>query len=261
MAGEGSWGAADFLKRLTAPVASIVAAVVILAWVVTWATMDVTMALLGLGGMTTGIGLVGLGLFFTILVVMMVAMMLPAALPMVIAYHGMTRLEAGRPTKRADLPGTATFVSAYFLVWGGFAILALLGLLALGLLGPLEGSAALVPGFILVAAGAYQGTRAKEVCLTRCQSPMSFVMLHWRSGRIGAFRMGLRHSMYCLGCCWLFMVALFVTGSMSLVWMGTLSAVIFAEKVGTRQLAVSRAIGAILVVLGGILLAREFLGV
>jgi len=255
MAGEVSRGGAGLLKRLTAPVASIVAAVVILAWVVTWATMDVTMALLGLGGMTTGIGPVELALFFTILIVMMVAMMLPSALPMIIAYHELTRLEGGRPVKRADNVATGAFVAPYFLIWGAFAVAALIGLMALGALGPFQGPLVFVPAFVLIAAGAYQMTRAKDVCLSGCQSPMSFVMLHWRSGRRGALRMGTRHAVYCLGCCWLFMVALFVVGAMSLLWMGAISVVIFAEKVGTRQVLLSRGVGVVLIVLGTVVAA------
>ena len=132
--------------------------------------------------------------------------------------------------------------------------------MALGALGPFEGPLAYVPAFVLIAAGTYQMTRAKDVCLSGCQSPMSFVMLHWRSGRRGAFRMGTRHALYCLGCCWLFMLVLFVVGAMSLVWMGAISAVIFAEKVGTRQPLFSRVVGAVLIGLGGVVAVRALLG-
>src|SRR2546425_925023 len=82
--------------------------------------------------------------------------------------------------------------------------------------------------------------------------PMSFVLHHWRSGRSGAVRMGFRHSMYCIGCCWLFMLVLFISGSMSLLWMGGLSVVIFAEKLGVRTIMFSRVIGVLLVALGAL---------
>ena len=167
----------------------------------------------------------------------------------------------GRPTKPADLLATTLFVGAYFLVWGTFGVLALAALIVVGLMGPFEGLLALAPAATLLAAGVYQVSRPKEVCLEHCQSPLSFVMHHWRSGRMGAVRMGLRHSMYCLGCCWLFMLVLFVAGSMSLLWMGGLSAVIFAEKVTTKRLTVTRAIGAVLLVLGTILVMRTFIPV
>lgn len=248
-------------RGLTAPIASAVAIVVAVAWLLTWATSGFAMGLLGMGSMGAAgsIGALELAVFYAIMVVMMVAMMLPAAAPMVLAYHGMTRLEEGRPTKRADLAGTATFVAAYFLVWGTFSAVALLGLMVVGLAGPVMGLLALAPGAVLVAAGAYQFTRAKEVCLSHCGAPMAFVMHHWRSGRFGAFRMGFSHAMYCLGCCWLFMLVLFVSGSMSLVWMGALSVGIFAEKVSRRQALVARAIAVLLLVLGGILVARAVL--
>src|SRR3989454_12152471 len=108
--------------------------------------------------------------------------------------------------------------------------------MASGLLGPIPGPFVFASGVALVTAGVWQVTRTKEVCLTHCTSPMSFVMHHWLSGRIGAIRMGFRLSLYCIGCCWLFMLVLFISGSMSLVWMGGTSVVIFAEKLGVRTL-------------------------
>ncbi len=194
---------------------------------------------------SSDLALVGL-----LLVVMMVAMMLPSALPMVLTYHELSRLENGEPTKAPDRLGTGVFASAYFVVWGLFSVGALVALSVLGLLGPLAGLGALVPAGVLIAAGVWQVTRTKEVCLTHCQSPLGFVMQHWRAGRTGAWRMGADHALYCIGCCWLFMLVLFVTGAMSLLWMGLLSLVIFAEKIGWRPAAVVRAIGA-LFVLGG----------
>jgi predicted metal-binding membrane protein len=246
------------LQGLTVPVAVAVAAVAGLAWFVTWATSDFASALMM--APTALSEFPAVVLFFAILVVMMVAMMLPAALPMILTFQGLTRLEAGRPMKPADRFATALFIAPYFLVWGGFSLLALLGIGALGVMGAMSGPLVFLPAAVLVAAGVYQVTRTKAVCLTHCQSPAGFVMLHWRSGRAGAFRMGLRHAAYCIGCCWLFMLVLFVTGSMSLVWMGGLSLAIFAEKAGPRTVAIPRAIGAIMVVLGAALAVRALLG-
>src|SRR5206468_3461303 len=141
----------------------------------------------------------------------------------------------------------------YFLVWGAFGVAAILGLIGLGLIGAIgttSGPFVFASAVTLVAAGLWQVTRTKEVCLTHCTSPMSFVMRHWRSGRIGAIRMGLRHSLYCVGCCWLFMLVLFISGSMSLLWMGGISIAIFAQRLGVRTLLFSRVIGVILVGLG-----------
>ena len=236
------------MRRMTVPIAVAVSLVVAAAWYVTWTSTDFLMALMA----PSTIASTDLVLFFGLLVVMMVAMMLPSAMPMILAFRDMTRLEAGRPTKPADNAATALFVIPYFLVWGAFGVAALLAVIALGVVGSLKSILVFASAATLVAAGLWQVTRTKEVCLTHCTSPMGFVMRHWRSGRFGAWRMGLRHSLYCVGCCWLFMLVLFVAGSMSLLWMGALSVVIFAEKVGVRPLFFSRAIGLGLVVLGGL---------
>src|SRR6266705_1049232 len=220
-------GPTALLRRMTIPIAVAVALVVAAAWYVTWTSTDFLMALMA----PSTIASTDLVLFFALLVVMMVAMMLPSAMPMILAFRGMTRLEGGRPTKPA--------------------------VIALDFMGSITNVLVFASAATLVAAGLWQVTRTKEVCLTHCTSPMGFVMRRWRSGRVGAWRMGLRHSMYCLGCCWLFMIVLFVAGSMSLVWMGGLSIVIFVEKVGVRPVLFSRAIGLGLVVLGALVGIRE----
>src|SRR3989454_12074745 len=130
----------------------------------------------------------------------------------------MTRLEAGRPTKPADDAATALFIAPYLLVWGAFGVAALLALSALGLMGAMTGPLAFASAGTLVAAGLWQVTRTKEVCLTHCTSPMSFVLHHWRSGRSGAVRLGFRPSLYCIGCCWLFVSLRFVFGDLEAVW-------------------------------------------
>src|SRR3989475_2347137 len=242
VAAEPAW----LLRHLTVPVAAAVALVVGAAWYATWTSSDALMALTAPSLLRS----TDLVLFFALLVVMMVAMMLPSALPMIVAFRGMTRLEAGRPTKPADDAATALFIAPYFLVWGAFGVAALLALSALGLMGAMTGPLAFASAGTLVAAGLWQVTRTKEVCLTHCTSPMSFVLHHWRSGRSGAVPMGFRHSLYCIGCCFLLMLVLFISGSMSLVWMGALSVVIFTEKLGVRQDLFSRAIGVVLVALG-----------
>lgn len=237
-----------------AALAVAVAALVVAAWYVTWATADVTMAVFVMPD--APVGGASLATAFVLLVVMMVAMMLPSALPMILAYRGITRLEHGEAVRPADRAGTAAFASAYFLVWGLFALVALLGLMFLGILGAMDGVVVWAPAAVLVAAGAYQFTRAKEACLHGCQSPLGFVMAHWRGGHRGAWRMGVHHALYCIGCCWLFMLVLFVAGAMSLVWMGAISVAIFVEKIGWRPVLVSRAIGVLLVVVGALFVAR-----
>src|SRR3972149_3064033 len=119
MASEETTSAPQLLRRITPAVAAIVAVLVAAAWYTTWSASDFTMSLLMMG---TPSGPLDLGLFFGLTVVMMVAMMLPAALPMMLAFHGMTRLEAGRPTKPADAFATLLFLAPYFLLWGAFGV-------------------------------------------------------------------------------------------------------------------------------------------
>src|SRR3989454_5270877 len=127
---------AGLVRHLTIPVAAAVALAVGAAWYATWTSADVLMALMAPSLLRS----TDLVLFFALLIVMMVAMMLPSALPMILAFRGMTRLEAGRPTKPADDAATALFIAPYFLVWGAFGAAALLALSAFGLLGSLIGS-------------------------------------------------------------------------------------------------------------------------
>src|SRR6185295_7262989 len=105
-------------------------------------------------------------------------------------------------------------------------------------------------GVILVAAGVYQLTPVKGACLTRCRSPLGFLMTNWRDGTLGALEMGLRHGVYCLGCCWLLMCLLFVVGVMNLVWVAALTAFVLVEKIGPFGLIVARTAGAIMIVAG-----------
>ncbi|HEV8594735.1 MAG TPA: DUF2182 domain-containing protein [Thermoplasmata archaeon] len=246
------------LRALTLPMAALVTAVVAASWFVTWSTASLSNELLMVPASTTEVA--RLTIFFLLMIVMMVAMMLPSALPMILSYRGLTRLENGIPSKPADDLGTVLFVAPYFLVWGAFGVLALFGLVVAGAMGSMVGPAAYLPAAVLIAAGAWQFTRTKEVCVTHCQSPMGFVMHHWRAGRGGAVRMGLRHSVYCVGCCWLFMIVLFVAGAMSLLWMGALAVVIFVEKVEARRMLASRVIGVLLVALGAFVAVRTYLG-
>lgn len=245
------------LRRITPLMGLAVALVTASAWYVTWASSDLVSAIMAVPFF--GLNMTALVVFFSLIIVMMVAMMLPSALPMIVTFHGLTRAQASGSTTPGKSTGTIVFTSAYFLVWGAFGVLALLGLTELGLMGAMSGWALLVPGAVLVGAGAYQLAQAKEVCLRHCQTPFSFVMTHWRSGRFGPLRMGLRHASYCLGCCWMFMIVLFVTGTMSLFWMGGISVAIFLEKVVSKQLLFSRVIGVLLLVIGGLVLAQSFI--
>src|SRR5207245_10086886 len=128
MGGSTRQGLAILLRRVTIPVAAVVALVVAAAWYATWTSSGFLMALMAPSTIVSS----DLVLFFALLVVMMVAMLLPSAMRMILPFRGLTPLEAGRPTKPADNTATVLFVMPYFLVWGAFGAAAVLGLLGLG---------------------------------------------------------------------------------------------------------------------------------
>jgi predicted metal-binding membrane protein len=106
-------------------------------------------------------------------------------------------------------------------------------------------------GAILIGAGAFQFTPLKRTCLTQCRSPLDFLMRYWRSGRTGAFLMGLRHGTFCLGCCWAVMLVLFVVGIMNLAWVAVLAVFILIEKLGPYGGRASQIAGTIMIAFGG----------
>jgi predicted metal-binding membrane protein len=188
---------------------------------------------------------------FVMWAVMMFAMMLPSVTPTVMIYERVRakRAEAGRP-----FVPTGGFVAGYLLVWVGFSLVATAlnwWLHTSGELSSMMGRVApTIGGILLVVAGLFQWTPLKNACLEHCRSPMGFLMTHWREGGIGALRMGLHHGAYCLGCCWMLMVLLFVLGVMNLPWVAALTIVVLAEKVLPAGLYLSRALGIGLVAWG-----------
>ena len=203
-------------------------------------------------GMTMGMPRTAADVFFTFAmwVVMMVGMMAGAAAPMLLLFAG---AQAGRGPQRTSM-ALPLFGLGYLTVWVGFSACAALaqeGLHRAAMLSPaMAASSPRLSGAILIAAGVYQLTPFKGACLTRCRSPLGFLMTSWRDGGLGAFRMGLAHGTYCLGCCWALMCVLFAVGVMNLLWVAALTAVVLMEKVGPFGAAVARAAGACAIVLG-----------
>lgn len=171
-------------------------------------------------------------------VVMMVAMMVPSATPAVLVYAAVARRLA--PSHRGAL-WAATFVAGYAIAWSAFSLAAALlqvWLERAALLSPMMVSATpVLGGVLMVGAGLYQLTPAKEICLRHCREPLQFVAAYWRPGGWSALHLGLRHGAYCLGCCWALMGLLFVAGVMNLLWIAAIATFILLEKiafVGTR---------------------------
>lgn len=193
--------------------------------------------------------------------VMMVAMMTPSAAPMILVFATIHRRRAteGRPA----VP-TAVFVLGYLVVWTIYSVgaaLAQAALHAAALLSPaMAATSPVLAGGLLVVAGVFQWTPLKRACLDTCRSPLSFLMSGWREGRSGAFIMGLRHGLYCLGCCWALMALLFVAGIMNLLWVAVIAAAVLVEKVIPRGDLLGRMAGVVLVVAGIVLVARAFGG-
>jgi predicted metal-binding membrane protein len=188
---------------------------------------------------------------FGMWVVMMVAMMTPSAVPVILMYQTVRR----RQHKENDLvSATWLFLLGYLLTWAGFsaaATLAQWGLHSAALLTPMMASASpLLGGVLLVAAGVYQFTPLKNACLSHCRTPMGFLLAEWRDGKLGALVMGMRHGLYCVGCCWLLMALLFVGGVMNLVWVALIAAYVLVEKVAPSLTWLSRLSGIAAIVWG-----------
>ncbi len=170
-------------------------------------------------------------LLFAMWLVMMCGMMLPSATPALLIYAAVIR----RSEQNAGAAARVyAFAGGYLVAWTAFSLIATLVQRALAdqlLLSPmLELRSPVLGGGLLVAAGIYQLTPVKQTCLRSCQSPVSFITSHWRPGRAGAWRMGLEHGLYCLGCCWALMLLLFVGGVMNLVWIAAITIFVLLER-------------------------------
>lgn len=194
------------------------------------------------------------GLMFTMWWVMMAAMMLPSAAPILLLFARVNRKEkaAGRPF----IP-TGIFAAGYLVAWGAFSALAMglqWELYRLSLLSSMMTTTShWLGGALPLAAGVWQLTPIKGICLRHCRSPMGFLVGSWRPGRRGAFRMGLEHGSFCLGCCWFLMGLLFFGGIMNLFWIIGLAAFVLLEKTTPMGSWIGRIVG-VGVTVGGVLL-------
>ena len=201
----------------------------------------------------------------------MAAMMFPAITPMVLMYN---RLVINRKNNRdrqssvtiqeekegetisSTLPSLRVilFVGSYLLVWALTGIVLLLGWSAvMNSTIMTTGNTVFIQylyGSLLIIAGTYQFTALKRICIGYCESPMSFFMRRWRDGASGAFKMGVYHGIYCLGCCWAYFLLMVALGWMNLLWMGLFAGIIFGEKIWSRGIWVARAAGVGLAITG-----------
>lgn len=198
-------------------------------------------------------GIAGFGFFLLVWSVMMVAMMFPAAAPMVRAF---VTLGSSRGTGRSPwwAASTTLFLGIYLLVWAVFGIVVALAYFVLipyfGALGASGTLGPAIAGGVLIGAGVYQTTPLKQTCLSGCRSPVTFLLRFWRKGVWGTLNMGFRHASYCVGCCALLFAVLFTVGVMALPWMAFLAVVIFVEKALPIGHWVSFAFGGLFIALG-----------
>lgn len=201
--------------------------------------------------MTAGWTFGDFGLMFLMWTVMMTAMMIPSAAPMILMFSTVYRK---RRNNRQPFVPTTVFVSGYLLIWSSFALGGTLlqwGLHAATLLSPMTLTATpLIGGSLLLAAGVFQFSPIKYLCLTECRTPMSFLMGDWREGQRGALTMGVKQGIYCLGCCWVLMSLLFVLGVMNLLWIAALAGFVLIEKVAPGRSWINRTSGALLLAWG-----------
>ncbi len=183
--------------------------------------------------------------------VMMAAMMLPSAAPIILL---MGTIGSTRHARGGGAGTSGYFASGYLAVWSVFSVLATVmqyGLERAALLSPMmEMSSQLLASLVLVSAGLYQWMPLKQSCLRQCRSPFEFVLTRWQEGRLGAFKMGLEHGSYCVGCCWLLMLLLFIGGVMNLMWIAGIALFVLVEKLAPAGHWLGKAAGAALAIWG-----------
>jgi predicted metal-binding membrane protein len=202
-------------------------------------------------------GVADFGLTVGMWAVMMVAMMTPSAAPMILMFAGVNQR---RREQQVSYVPTSVFLAGYLGIWAAFSVLATAaqwGLHTVSLLSPMMAiTSPVLGGVLLVAAGIYQWTPLKHACLSKCRSPLGFVLNEWREGRWGALLMGLKHGGYCTGCCWSLMALLLVAGVMNLLWVAAIAGFVLVEKVAPGGDRLGRVAGVVLVGWGVWMVAR-----
>lgn len=196
-------------------------------------------------------------LLFLMWLVMMIAMMTPSVSPLILLFAVINRQ---KKQQQNPFVHTGYLLAGYFLVWGGFSLVATLLqwlLQQVSLLNPEMKITGAIPGsIILIAAGIFQFTPLKRTCLRNCRTPIDFIHHNWKEGKRGALQMGMENGMYCLGCCWVLMVLLFFSGIMNLLWIALIAVFVLIEKTFPQPKWISSVAGVVLIVYGLIVLMR-----
>ena len=196
-------------------------------------------------------------LLFLMWFVMMIAMMTPSVTPLILIF---TLINRKRHQQQNPYVPSGYLLSGYFLVWAVFSLFATLLqwlLQRVALLNPeMIITSKVLGGIILITAGLFQFTPLKNTCLRNCRSPISFIHQYWKDGKAGALRMGIQNGIYCLGCCWILMILLFVSGIMNILWIAIITLFVVIEKILPPAKIISSISGISLIVFGIIILLQ-----
>lgn len=265
---------AAVLKRDRAIVVGCLAVLVLLAWAyIVWLASDMDMGGMDMTGfrmIPAGRGLmlpadapwhaIEFAFVFVMWAVMMVGMMTPSVAPLILIYVRVGRQAAAQ---QQPFAAGAFLAGGYLLAWIAFSLIATIGQWAIereGWLTPSMASASnIFGGLTLIAAGMYQWTPLKDACLRQCQFPLQFVQRHggFRADAIGSLKLGARHGLYCLGCCWVLMTLLFVSGVMNVFWIALTAIFVLTEKVVPVGRLISRPAGTLFLAIGVWLMASS----
>lgn len=238
---------------IRADVVVAIGLVLVASWAfVAWMTMDMShpfvMRMMPFSASWNWATLVAVFLMWS---AMMVAMMLPSAAPMMLTFDAIEQRKDGETTARSR---TLLFGAAYLIIWVGFSAIATGAQWALqyaNLITPMIVSkSSWLTAALFILAGAYQLTPLKQACLNYCRTPIGFLMTEWKDGLNGAWHMGLKHGLYCTGCCWALMLLLFVAGAMNPLWIIFLTVLVAIEKWPRLPTWATSALGACLIALG-----------
>lgn len=253
-----------FLRRERTLIIAVVAALTALAWIYVWQGAGMGMSALQMTRVTlfphtqpeTMPDMIMPAIaWFTVVAmwwIMMIAMMLPSATPLLLLYGRVLR-HAAQPSNATAYVSTAFVAFGYLFVWLAFAIVATALQYLLQRVGVIStmmlwSRSAMLSALVLVSTGAYQLSPLKRTCLKHCRGPIDFLSRHWRPGRIGALRIGFEHGAWCVGCCWMLMALLFVGGVMNLVWIAALTLIVLVEKIAPHGQVFGNLAGALLIV-------------
>jgi predicted metal-binding membrane protein len=240
-------------RRATVATVTVLLALAAVAW---WSTLGNArdMASMAQGFAHAGTAMrfdMSAPVFLAMWTTMMVAMMFPAVAPIVLLHRMVMRRRGSGTTS------TVAFGAGYLAVWTAAGVVPLAVLVAFRHVAAGSSWVDRAGGAVLVVAGAYQFTRWKETCVRACRTPLTFLATHdFGRGHAGAFRAGVSHGLYCLGCCWALMAVLFVVGLMNLVWMAAIAAVFVAEKNWRRGVGLTKVVGTVVIAFGLVVLAR-----